>query len=283
MSRRDEIITKAKAVPQMPMPIQRVLAYLNDPNASMAELAKLIEFDPNLTVNVLRLANSSYFCRGNLVTNVKEAVLRLGIKRVFQLVIASGIAPRVKGELKGYGLPPGDLLKHSVAVALASEELGNTLNVTTPPHTFTAGLLVNIGKTVLGEYLEIDAGPIIDLAMDKGIRFDEAEREILGIDHCELGALLLEYWGIPDEICLVVRYRLYPAAYETHDLCLDLVHAGNAIAMMSGIGMGIDGMQYQLDDDVVDRLDLSPTEVQAVMEEMLTHLDELNSLFDDAV
>ncbi|WP_027182742.1 HDOD domain-containing protein [Desulfovibrio inopinatus] len=279
MSRRDEIISKAKAVPHMPMPIQRVMAYLNDPSASMTELAKLIEFDPNLTVNVLRLANSSYFCRGHLVTNVKDAVVRLGMKRVFQLVIASGVVPHVKSAVKGYGLSPGELLKHSIAVALTAECLGEMQNIPLPPHIFTAGLLINIGKTILGTYLEVDADPIIDLAMEKGWRFEEAEREILGIDHCELGALLLEHWQIPDDICLVVRYHVDPGAFPNHDLCLDLVHAGSVIVLMTGIGMGIDGMQYQLSDDVVERLNLTSDDVQFAMEDMLAHLDELHDLF----
>lgn len=133
MSRREEIIEKATAIPQMPMPVQKVLAYIGNPDADLRQLARIIEFDPGLTVNVLRMANSSFFGGAGKVTTVKEALMRLGLHRIYQLVIASGVAPFTRYEIKGYGLRPGELLEHSVAVATASETLARELDIIPPP------------------------------------------------------------------------------------------------------------------------------------------------------
>jgi HD-like signal output (HDOD) protein len=278
MSRREEILQKAMAIPNMPMPVQKVLAYIGNPDADLRQLAKIIEFDPGLTVNVLRMANSSFFGGGAKVSTVKEALMRLGLGRLYQLVIASGVAPLARYAIKGYGLRPGELLEHSVAVAVASETLARELGVVAPPYTFTAGLLVNIGKTVMGSFLEVDAAPILTLAHERQISFEQAEELILGINHAELGALLLEKWGIPAPIVNVVRYRLRPDESPDPDLALDLVHVGDVIAKMTGIGMGIDGLQYAPSEAVFARLDISPQQMENVMVAILEQIAEVRDI-----
>ncbi|EHJ46845.1 putative signal transduction protein [Solidesulfovibrio carbinoliphilus subsp. oakridgensis] len=278
MSRREEIIEKATAIPQMPMPVQKVLAYIGNPDADLRQLARIIEFDPGLTVNVLRMANSSFFGGAGKVTTVKEALMRLGLHRIYQLVIASGVAPFTRYEIKGYGLRPGELLEHSVAVATASETLARELDIIPPPHTFTAGLLVNIGKTVMGSFLEVDAGPILTLAHERHISFEQAEEMVLGINHAELGAVLLERWSIPCSIVNVVRYRLRPDDCPEPDVALDLVHVGDVIAKMTGIGMGIDGMQYAPSEAVFARLDVTPAQMENVMAAILEQIAEVREI-----
>jgi len=278
MNRRQEIIAKALAVPQMPMPVQKIMSIINDPDATLMQLAQFIEYEPGLTVNLLRMANSAFFGGHGAVSTVKDAVMRLGMQRVYQMVLASGVAPFAKYEIKGYGLPPGQLLEHSAALAVASEQLATELGLTAPPHTFTSGLLVNIGKVVLGAFLAVDADPILEMAYSQGIAFEKAERAVLGIDHGELGALLLEHWRLPPPIVYVVRHRLDPDAAPERDLTLDLVHAGDVIAKMTGIGLGYDGMHYAPCEAVLIRLGLTAEHVERVMECTITHFTEIRDI-----
>lgn len=297
MSRREDIIAKAKALPQMPSIVHRIMAYLGKEHADLTGLAKLIEYDPGLTVNVLRMANSALFGGCGQIATVREALFRLGMNRVYQLVIATGIAPRAKGAVKGYGLEPGELLRHSVAVAVGAERLAQALNVQPPPYTFTAGLLSNIGKTVLGEFLEVDGGQIMEHAAAEKISFEQAERRHLGIDHAELGALLLEHWGLPPAIVRCVRWRLDPCSApepepdepdgRTADwgvgaggyLDLDLIHMGHVLATMSGIGGGEDGLFYSVCQESIDRLGVTPEAMATAMEKVQADLAELEPIF----
>lgn len=281
MNRREEIIRQACAVPHMPMPVQKVLTYLANPDADIRNLARIIEYDPGLTVNVLRMANSALFRGAAKVTTIKEALVRLGLHRVYQLVIASGVAPFTRYEVKGYGLKPGQLLEHSVAVATSSELLAKELAAVPPPHTFTSGLLVNIGKIVMGAFLEVDAAPILEMAHERQIPFEQAEEAVLGINHAELGAILLEHWSIPEPIVNVVRYRLRPDDCPAPDQALDLVHVGDVIAKMTGIGMGIDGMQYAPSQTVFTRLGVTPLHMENVMVALLEAFDNLRDVLTE--
>lgn len=279
MSRRDEILVQVRKVEAMPSAIQQSLALLRQPDADMGTLARIIEFDPGLTANILHLANSAYFGGARAISSVREAVLRLGVEQVFQLLIAAVAAPRLRQEIKGYGLPAGRLLAHSVTTAVAAEAVGRQLGLAIPECTFTAGLLSNVGKVVLGTFLEVDPRPILDLAEAEELTFEQAEQVMLGISHDEVGAALLEHWGLPGPLVYVVRWRLTPDEAPSADRALDLVHAGGVLAAMTGIGLGLDGLNYRPSRAVAERLGLTQAGVDAALAATLDSLAEVRELF----
>ncbi len=275
MTMREEILKKARSMPQMPMAVQQIMRLMQDENADVGKLSKAIEFDAGLTVNILGIANSPYFGGLRKMNTVREAVVRLGSKKVFQMVLAVGVVPFTKKANKGYGLEPDELTDHSICVALASEMIAKEADITPPPHTFTSGLLVNIGKIVLGDFLEVDADPVLALAHDECISFEAAEQRILGIDHIELGARLLEHWHLPQEVIQVVRHHRHPALAPVKDPALDLVHMGDMLAKMLGIGIGMDGLQYTVDCDVLERVNIKPEMLEMLMPQVIEHMEEI--------
>lgn len=283
MNKRDEILKKLRNVPPLPPAVQKTLALLQDPESDLGQLAQAIQLDPGLTANILRLANSSALGAIREVSTVREALVRLGANRVGQLVMASGVAPQLRTATKGYDLPPGALLEHSIATALAAEELARAVDITPPEYTFTAGLLANVGKTVMGDFLEVDVTPILELAHSEMIPFQKAEKQILGIDHAELGAMLLESWNLPAQIVEVVRWYLDPDDYEGENLTLDLVHAGEGLAKMSSIALGVDGLHYHPSTYVIQRLRLTPDIVEMVMVSVVEKAASLREIFAPGV
>lgn len=279
MNKRDEIIAKALSIPRLAPSAHQIIERLSDPGTDAASVSRIIELDPGLTANILRLANSALLGFTVPVATVKEAVIRIGLTQICQLAIAAGVAPRTRIGIKGYDLKPGELLEQSIGTGLAAVELGKLLKRDIPAYVFTAGLLINIGKIVLGEYMEIDASPILKKAYEELIPFEKAEEAILGISHTELGAMLLAHWQIPAPIVNVVRYRLNPEDSPVVDVALDLVHVGDIITKMTGIGMGLDGMHYTPSVVVFDRLGIEPGMLEAVMAAIVTGVGELKRAF----
>ncbi len=276
MSRREEIINALSSIPPLPAAVQRTLSLLRQPEVDLSEIARAIEIDVYITANILRLANSPQFGGVRTIGNLREALVRLGARRVGQLIIAAGVSPEVKKEIMSYDLPAGALLEHSLATALAAEALAKRTGRTPPPNAFTAGLLANVGKIVLGTYMDVDSQPILDLAYREMISFDQAEDRLLGINHAEVGARLLELWNLPEDIVEVVRWRLDPDDYPGgENLTLDLVHAGEVLAKMSSIALGIDGLMYRPSTYVVQRLNLTPEIVEEVMAQVAVDAAEL--------
>jgi len=278
MSVRDNLIAQAKGMPQMPAPVMRIMSYMSDPDADLNVVAALIEYDPGLTINVLRMANSSFFGGGGKITLVRDAIFRLGTRRIVQLVIASGVAPNTRGAVSGYGLAQGELLRLSISVGIAAELIAAEVGMKAPDHTFTAGLLSNIGKVVMGRFLELDAEPVISLAAREGISFEQAERQMFDIDHAELGATLLAHWELPEPIVNCVRWHLNPNAAPERDPAVDLVHVGHVLSTMAGIGQGVDGLQYEVCQESFDRLSLTPQVMTVSLENLVQNIEEVEGI-----
>lgn len=279
MSLRDQVLEKTAEVPALPAATSRVIEVLQDREASVVDVMRVIEFDPGLTSNVLRLANSAYFAGSREIVSLRDAGVRLGLNRVFQLVMTSSISAQASQPVRGYGLCPGELFEHAVSAALAAELLAEALGKKIPPEAFTAGLLHDIGKTVLGTFVEVDVKPILDVAFKEGVSFEVAERRILGIDHAEVGAILLERWKLPRSIVEAVRKHHNPDEVTGEDYFLvALVHVADNLCLESGIGMGIDGLHYAPSPGITERMHLKPLACEGVVCKMLTQLDELRGI-----
>lgn len=275
---RDEIIAKIRAVPAMPSSAAKVIMLIQDPDVEISKLVETLEYDPGLTANVLRWGNSAYFGGRHEITSVRDAIVRMGMKQMSQLVMTSIAAPIVGQKVRGYDLAPGSLLEHSIAVAIGTEELAKTLGVKAPDHAFTSGLLHDIGKIVLGTFVDVASEPIAELAFESQVTFDEAERRTLGIDHAEVGAILLEFWNIPQVIVDVVRWHHEPNRFTGDTLALDLVHVAEIFSIESGLGAGIDGLHYRPADEVVQRLKLKPLVAESVSCRMLSGLEDVREV-----
>lgn len=275
MSRREEILAQVRALPALPTGAGHLILMLQDPEIEIGQLIERIEYDPGLTTNLLRLANSAYFAGPRSIGSLREAIVRLGTRRILQLVITSIVAPMARRPVMGYDIPAGQLLRHSMAVGIAAEQLAEALEVRPPDHLFTAGLLHDLGKIVLGTFVKIDVEPIRRLAFDEGISFDTAERRILDTDHAEVGAWLLAEWGLPVDVVEVVRRHHDPESIAGDTRTADLVHVADQLILSSGTGAGVDGLNYKPCEAVVQRLRLTPLIGETVISRTVDAVDDL--------
>lgn len=280
MNIKEKIQAKIRHLPSLPASSARLIQMLQDPEINIQEITQFIELDPGLTSNILRLANSAYFGCARTISSVREAFIRLGSNNIFQLIVTLAVAPIAKQELKGYDLPPGQLWEHSVAVALGTDKLSELLQIQVPIYAFTAGLLHDIGKIALATFVDIDSEKIRKLAYESKVSFEQAEQEIIGIDHAEVGAFLLETWNIPSQITEVVRYHHNPEGYKGETPVTDLVHISDSLCYMSGIGTGIDGLNYKPSEVVYNRFKLKQSHTENVVCNILSELNEMRNLFN---
>ena len=119
----NQILSKVKAFPTMPEAGAKMLSLLEGPDTEISEIEEVLRYDPGLTANILKLANSAYFGIPARIGSLKQAVMVLGFKRLVQLVVASCVSAVMDKSVSGYDLPSGDLWRHSIAVSIAAEAL----------------------------------------------------------------------------------------------------------------------------------------------------------------
>jgi putative nucleotidyltransferase with HDIG domain len=280
---RNNILAKVRNVPSMPSVVIKLRQYLSDPDVSFDELAKVIEYDPGLTANLLQLANSAYFGWSGKIKTVKDAISRLGTNRIFQMVLCMSVAPLVRKPVKGYDMESNGLWKHSIAVAICADQLARILRIPNSEEAFTAGLLHDMGKILLGTFVEVDDQPIKDLVKTESLSFNEAERRVLGIDHAEAAAELLQYWKLPENVVAAARWHHSPEeADEKFRSIVDLVHVADIFCIRMGWGIGTDGPLYCLNEEAEERLGIDSSVENEVTDKVGAAIDDLKSILHTA-
>ena len=273
------IIAKVEAFPSLPGVTAKLLLLIDDPNAAVAEIEEILRMDPGLTANVLKLSNSAYFGFLSEIGSVHKAIVLLGAKRLMQLVMTSCVNSVLKKPVPGYDLSPGEMWRHSIAVSVAAEGLIEELNAPKADEIFTAALLHDVGKLVLGEFVKDDIKKIEKIA-SKDVSFEAAEQIALGTDHAEIGAKILENWGLPKEVVSAVRWHHDPDSADETSTLIDIVHVANVLCLMIGIGVGREGLHYKPSPEVTKRLGVKSAHLEKVASHTLDWVSDLMDVFE---
>lgn len=273
-SKLDKILSKVENFPSMPAAGSKLLALLEQQDVSVSEVEEILRYDPGLTANVLKLANSAYFGIPARIGSVKQAIVLLGTNRLIQLVTASCVGAIMNKAIPGYNIPPGKLWRHSIAVSFAAEALVKDKKNISSEDFFTPALLHDVGKLVLGNFIKEDLAAIESITA-KGIPFVVAENMILGTDHTEIGAKILSQWSFPEDVVKAVRYHHDPEAAETSSMKIDVVHLSNLLCQTNSAAPDSAGQPVELCVAVIDRLGIELNQFEAISDKVAEWVDEL--------
>ncbi len=280
MISREELIKKVKSTAAVPAISMQALRLLNDPNASVDQVTKCFQYDPGMTANIIKLANSSMFPARIPATNLRDAILRIGFKQSLEMLVGMAFSSQLSKPVSGYDLDAGGLLTSAVSGAVYAQVIAKNLKLPHSQLMFTGCMLRDIGKILLGSMMEVDVDRIIEEVSSHEIAFEEAERKILGIDHSEVGAILMESWNMPDEFVAIVRFHHRPAEYEGPEeiaRVVKIAHIADILSAMTGDNYGIDGLSYRLDKNVADEFGLDEELVEKIIFEQEIEFEELKS------
>jgi putative nucleotidyltransferase with HDIG domain len=270
-----KILLKIESLPSMPEAGAKALALLKEPNASVAEIEKVLRHDPGLTANVLKLANSVYFGIPSKVGSVKQAFILLGADRFTQLVLATCTCSLMDKAVEGYESPPGELWRHSIAVANTAEALAKYNKIAESKDVFTPALLHDIGKLVLGRLVKEEFESIRNIVA-KGVPYEIAENMVLETDHAEIGAQILSQWSFPQDFILAVRFHHNPDAVHNANLLIDLVYLANLLSHKSRNSKGNERQSIWLSPAIIKRLNIEPDQLELISEKVVRWTDKLS-------
>ncbi|MGD9013148.1 MAG: HDOD domain-containing protein [Desulfobacterales bacterium] len=272
----NEILTRVKSFPSMPGVGAKLLILLEEPKSSVSEIEETLRFDPGLTANVLKLANSAYFGIPSKIGSLKQAVILLGLKRLVQLVVASCVSAIMDKSVPGYDLPSGNLWRHSIAVSIAAEALVEDKENVGVEDVFTPALLHDIGKIVLGSFVREEMEAIQSIAA-KGIPFVVAENMVLGTDHAAIGARILAHWNLPADVINAVRWHHEPDSPDASNIQMDVVYLANVLCQTPDTSGPAAGHAVELSPAVIDRLGIQIDQFSSISEKVAHWVDELSS------
>ncbi len=226
-----EIQAKLASIPPFPKVATEVVQELRNPNGSMARVAKLVERDPAITVNVLKMANSGLYARRGPVTCVTAALNALGADMFEHSILRAATK-----SFAGAAMPAADLKKcweHCLATADISRHLASKVGIS-GELAQTAGLLHDIGRFGLAAAEPVKHHGLI--AGHPQIDVMETELELFGIDHTTAGRIVCEQFQLPEHILLVAgRHHDHLDVTETDLLAVVSV----ACSVASAVGFSV--------------------------------------------
>jgi putative nucleotidyltransferase with HDIG domain len=266
MQALDNYINEIKTLPPAPRVLSELLVLLNEEEAHARQIVELIAFDPALTAKVLQRCNNAAAGLGGPVSDLHEAVTRVGFNAIYRLVAMVTGETLLGSEQKGYGIAAGELWEHSVMTAVAARvlasKLGGEENL-----AFTAALLHDIGKLVLSAFLEGSELSAPRLRGPSGFSLLEAEKAVLGVEHAEIGGRVLEEWHFPTNLVSAVRYHHNPAQARPLEQLASYVHLGDIIAYCLGQEQKYESFASRTQTEALQILEISPEEMDTLAAE----------------
>ncbi len=250
----DNILAAVKDIPPLPAIVPRVMAVLNDPNSSVAELAKILGSDQAIASKLLRLSNSAFYGFSKHIGTIHDAVVLLGFKTIKGLIYALSLYSSFNQRVGGYKMDKGELWRHSLCAAYTAQSISTKTKLGNSEQAFVAGLMHDIGKTILGEFLTNGSEDFAKAAEDEEFFFVKAEQRILGISHPEIGAKVCEKWNLPAELLEAVKFHHNPSEFDGDNPLVPIVHLADAACLILGLGMGVDGLSYPFDDNALKKI-----------------------------
>ncbi|ANA41615.1 MULTISPECIES: HDOD domain-containing protein [Geobacter] len=261
-----EIIRDTSTLPTLPGIVTRLQALSENRKSTIQEMAQLVSSDQILSARVLRLVNSpSYgFYR---VSTISNALILLGVNVIKSLALSSSIFEIMEKTIVG-------LWEHSLGAGVAANIIARRLKLPEVEEISTAALLHDIGKVIIKEKCPEDYARVAMLMERKGLAMLDAERELLGTDHAEVGEWLVRSWYLPDKLSEPVACHHDVARSSTHQVKTAVVHLADVLVKASGFGFSGDEYVPQIQPEAWQRLGMTENDLAVIVEELEDRLIE---------
>lgn len=258
-----ELLADIEKIPTLPAVPMKILGLVDDPNSSVKELQRFISMDQSLTARILKISNSAYYGFSRQISTVSQAVVILGFSAVKSLALSASVVHIFKPDAGKFNL--FEFWKHSIFTGGIANVIANKIRYPLPEECLAAGIIHGMGKLIMDQYLHDRFMRAIAMAEKDNRDLLECEREVMKMDHCQLGALLAERWKLPPQLVESIRYYNNPAGATLNPSLVSLVHIGNHIASDKKFGdSGEIGLKRKLSSDARKILNLSQVELMQI-------------------
>jgi HD-like signal output (HDOD) protein len=192
-----EIVTD---IPSLPVVATKILQVISNEDSSLKELIKVISLDQSFSSRLLRIANSAFYRRDSSVTDVTDAVIRIGFTATKAFVFAASL----KDILRTSNKTDKALWEHNMAVSIGATIIANETALMPSGEPLIYGLLHDIGKVVINLNMRDQYAEVIRMVNEQNIPFNEAEYQLLGFDHCDVGDFVAKQWHLPENLSFVI-------------------------------------------------------------------------------
>ena len=270
-------VQKVTTIATLPEVTARIIKTVEDPKSTASRLHKIVSHDPALVTRILKVVNSAFYGLPGQIASIERAIVLLGLNAVKNIAVATSLGQLFRGVQLCEGFTAKDLWTHCVAVAVTARELAKQMRIPIADEAFLAGMIHDIGMLVSLQTSPEQLRQVCDKVKATGANFCEVEREIIGVDHQQLGMGLAEVWKFPRSCQLVAGYHHQPHALADHRLLVALVYVADTLCAQQNNGFNLTAATQQLSDTELSGLGLDPVLVGQMREKLPTIVTSASS------
>lgn len=266
------LVNSTIELPTMP----EVLLKLNDviarPDASAADVAKVVGADPAVATNLLRIVNSAYYGLQVRVSSVSLAISVMGFNMTKKVALKAAVFSAFgKRREKIQHFDPAAFWKHAVFAGVAARAIATRSSAFAdihPEDAYMAGLLHDIGKIILMEKCAPRYLAMLRKSVQQNRCEIEVEREDFGFTHADVGSVLAVKWSLPEDLAIAIRYHHAPSKDPFHRSLSSLIHLADHLAWRDGVPSTVGTPMGALAPEVFGPIGLSPAAVDELQPQM---------------
>ncbi len=238
---KDRVESIMEYLPTAPAMLPKLLETLHNENSTIQDLESIINKDPSLTVNILRLANSAFYSLSYKVTSVDKAVAIIGFERLKSLCVAHMCGKSLFPSKNECSVDSLSYWSHSLATGAIAKALCMEAGMAPLETLNTMGLIHDIGVVILDRFFHNIYKMIVELTYEENVSLYDVEIRTLSVSHATVGGWLLQQWKLPEEYVEVASYHhAVNQAPEKNRLQIAIVSLADEIARLKGFGIGGD-------------------------------------------
>jgi putative nucleotidyltransferase with HDIG domain len=262
----NEISQSAKDLKPIPQIALKVLRIFNDELYEIKDLTEEIRKDQVISARTLQLCNSVMFASRKKIESLDHALVMLGQHLLLKFVISASLNNFFNQSGKGYSLCKGGIYHHAVGTAVIAEKLASLTGKAEPSMAYTAGLLHDIGKVVLDQFVNSGFPLFYRQLNEEGKNFSEVEKQVLGTDHTEVGASLALKWSFPESLVETIRHHHNPEDAQQHNELVHIVYLADLLMSRFHAGLELERLNTDTLETRLEAIGLSISEFPALVD-----------------
>ena len=278
MTDSDKILEKIKELPTLPTVFSRLSDAMSNPRVTNDEIASIISSDQSAAMKVLKVVNSAFFGFSGRIDTISRAILYLGLNEVRNLVFAMSVINLFKKKSKLMNFRPSEFWSHSIAVGVSSRIIGNSLQIQNLENYFLAGILHDIGKLILFEYASDEYEQVLKIVEEKRCFIKDAETEVIGVDHAQIGEMLCLKWNLPLTLRNAVKFHHSGLTTGSTDKLVATIYLSDIIARTLNLGYPGDDLIPDPNELILEKLKIPEKFFTGNMDEIIKNFEETNKL-----
>jgi len=236
----DDINHSIENLQPIPQVALKILRLINEDDYDISMLTAEMREDQALSARTIKLCNSVYSGSRNKIETMDHALVYLGQKSLVKFVVSAAIDAFFKQAGMGYSLCKGGLYHHAVGTANIAEKIAELTGKVNPALAYTGGLLHDIGKVVLDQYIQAALPLFYRQVYEEGKNSLEAEKAILGLDHKDAGNILAKRWFFPESLCEVVKYHHKPEDAVQYKEFVHIIYLADLLMSRFHVGLEVE-------------------------------------------